>query len=103
MASVFYKLGSSIIGTTGLSFKTQAKLCRQHFGINPHSTAVTHMRIKKELKMDVSKTYLLWSLYFLSWYPKVKTIRKVFGVDQKTYRKHTSQIIICIHLLKVVS
>ena len=103
MASVFYKLGSSILGTTNLSFKTQAKSHHQKFGINPHSTTATHKRMKKELKMDVSKIYFLWSFYFLSCYPKVKTIRKVFGVDQKTYRKHTSQIIIYIRLLKVVS
>ena len=96
MASMFHKLGSFILGTTNLSFKTQAKSYRHHFGINPHSTAVTHMRMKKELKMDASKTYLLWSLYFLSCYPKVKTIRK-------TYRKHASQIIICVRMLKVVS
>ena len=103
MASVFYKLGSSIIGTTDLSFKTQAKSHRKHFGINSHSAAATHKRTKKELKIHVSKIYLLWSLRFLSCYAKVKPIRKVFGVDQKTHRKHTSQIIICIRLLKVVS
>ena len=55
MTSVFHKLGNSILGTTNLSFKTQAKPHRKHFGINPHSVAASHKRTKKELKMDVSK------------------------------------------------
>ena len=103
MASVFYKLGSDLLGTSNLSYKSKLLNFRRHFGVSPHTCDVIHKKIKKQHKNDVSKLYLLWSLYFLCEYPKVKTIRKIFGVDVKTFRKHTTYIIIYIKNLKIVS
>ena len=103
MASVFYKLGSDLLGTSTLSYKSKLLNFRRHFGASPHTCDVIHKKIKKQHKNDVSKLYLLWSLYFLCEYPKVKTMRKIFGVDVKTFRKHATHIIIYIKNLKIVS
>ena len=103
MASVFYKLGSDLLGISNLSYKSKLLNFRRHFGVSPHTCDVIHKKIKKQHKNDVSKLHLLWSLYFLCEYPKVKTIRKIFGVDVKTFRKHTTYIIIYIKNLKIVS
>ena len=103
MASVFYKMGSTITGASGLSFKTQIKAFRTHFGVNPHVCNVIYKKIKTEFNVVVCRIYLLWSLYFLCSYPKVKVIRKMFSVDVKTFRKHTSRIIVYIKRLNVVS
>ena len=103
MASVFYKLGSDLLGTTTLSYKSKLLNFRRHFGVSPHTCDVVHKKIKKQHKNDVSKLHLLWSLCFLCESPKAKTTRKTFGVDVKTFRKHTTYIIICIKNLKIVS
>ena len=103
MASVFYKLGSDLLGTSTLSYKSKLLNFRRHFGVSPHTCDVIHKKVKKQHKNDVSKLYLLWSLYFLCECPKVKTMRKIFGVDVKTFRKHTTYIIIYIKNLKIVS
>jgi len=103
MASQYYKLGSTITGTTGLSFKTQAKSFKQHFGVTPHTCNVIAQKLKSQFNYTVCRVHLLWSLYFLCCYPKVKLIRKLFSVDVKTFRKHTHEIILRIRKLKIVS
>ena len=103
MASVFYKLGSDLLGTSTLSYKSKLLNFRRHFGVSPHTCDVIHKKIKKQYKNDVSKLYLLWSLYFLCEYPKVKTTRKIFGVDVKTFRKHTTCVVACVKNLKIAS
>lgn len=103
MASKFCKLGAAITGSEGLSYNTQLKQFKHHFGVNPHVCTVIMDRIKQEFNFVVYRMYLLWSLCFLCCYPKVKVIRKMFGVDVKTFRKHAGKIICCIKNLKVVS
>ena len=103
MASDFCKLGSTITGASNLSYRTQIQQFKTHFGINPSTCHVLWKRINCAYNVIVSKTYLLWSLYFLCVYPKVKVIRKVFEVDVKTFRKHARKIIFHIKNLKIVS
>ena len=85
MASQYCKLGSAITRTAGLSFKTQAKAFKQHFGVTPHTCNVIAQKLKGQFNCTVCRVYLLWSLYFLCCYPKVKLIRKLFNVDVKTF------------------
>ena len=103
MASQFLKLGSTITGATNLCFKTRTKQFKVHFGINPGTCKILHNRLYREFGVRVSRLHLLWSLYFLCMYPKVKAIRKLFGVDVKTFRKHTRKIIFYFKHLEVVS
>ena len=103
MTSDFFKLDIEITGSAGLCFQAQKKAFKNHFGVNPRVCACIHKRIKIQFSVSVGKIFMLWSLYFLCCYPKVKTIRKLFGVDVKTFRKHTSEIIWHMKKLKVVS
>ena len=103
MTSKFYKLGTVIAGRVGLLHETQMKSFKHHFGINPLVCDVICERVKAEQNLVVSRLHLLWALYFLCCYPKVKTIRKLFEVDIKTFRKHTGKIILYVKNLKVVS
>ena len=103
MATAFYKLGGKITGNTGLSFRTQSKSFKTHFGVNPHTCLVIYEKIKTQFSVVISREYFLWTLYFLCCYPKVKVMRKIFGVDVKTFRKHTSNIIWYLKRLNIVS
>ena len=103
MTSKLYKLGANITGSVGLSYESQMKSFKHHFGINPLACNVIYERIKAEQNAEISRLDFLWALYFLCCYPKVKMIRKLFGVDVKTFRKHTGKIILYIKNLKVVS
>ena len=85
MASQYYKLGSTITGTTGLSFKTQAKAFKQHFGVTPHTCNVIAQKLKAQFNHTARRAYLLWSLYFLCCYLKVKLIHKLFNVNVKPF------------------
>ena len=103
MTSKLYKLGANITGSVGLSYGSQMKSFKHHFGNNPHACNVIYERIKAELNIAVCRLHFLWALYFLCCYPKVKLIRKLFDVDVKTFRKHIGKIILYIKNLKVVS
>lgn len=101
--SKFYKLGATITGSEGLSHNTQLKQFKHHFGVNPHDCNAIMDRIRQELNFVVYQMHLLWSLCFLCCYPKVKVMRKMFGVDVKTFRKHTGKIICFTKNLKIAS
>ena len=103
MATAFYKLGGKITGNTGLSFRTQSKSFKTHFGVNPHTCLVIYEKIKTQFSVVISREYFLWTLYFLCCYPKVKIVREIFGVDAKTFRKHTSNVIWYLKRLNIVS
>ena len=103
MASKFYKIGANMTGSTGLCFNSQLKSFKHHFGVNPHVCAMINDRMNKQFNVVVCRMHLLWSLCFLCCYPKVKMIRKVLEVDVKTFRKHTSKIILYLKELNIVS
>ena len=103
MASKFYKIGANITGSTRLCFNSQLKLFKHYFGMNPYVCAMINDCISKQFNVVIYRMQFLRSLYFLCYYPKVKMIHKVFEVDVKTFRKHTSKIILYLKELNIVS
>ena len=103
MASQLLKSCSTITRATNLCVNTRAKQHKVHFGINSGICNVFIDRLHREFSVRASRLHLLWSLYFLCMCPKVKVIRKLFGVDAKTFRKHTRKITFCLKHLEVVS
>ena len=103
MASMFYKIGSDLLGTTMLNHKSKLFNLYQHIGALPHTCDVLHKTLKKNHKNYVSKLHLLWSLHFSCEHPKVKNVRKNFGADVKSFRKHTTYIIICVKKINIAS
>ena len=59
MATAFYKLGEKITGNTGLSFRTQSKSFKTHFGVNPHTCLVIYEKIKTQLSVVISREVFL--------------------------------------------
>jgi len=102
MASHFYKLGGDLTGASGLSFRTQIKYFRSYFTVNPHTCHVLWLRIKVSQGTNVQRHHLLWGLYFLSKYPRVLQLKKIFGVSIKTFRKHAFHAIRRLAELKIV-
>ena len=103
MASKLYKIGATITGSIGLRFKSQIKSFKHHFGVNPHVCTMIMNRMNNQFNVVACRMHLLWSLCFLCCYPKVKVMRKVFEINVKTFRKHTSKINLCFKELKIVS
>ena len=55
MASVFYKLGNDLLGTSTLSHKSKLLNFQRHFGASPHTCDAIHKKIKTQHKNYVSK------------------------------------------------
>ena len=59
MASDYCKLGSAIIGESGLSFRSQAKTFKTYFSVNSRTYFLMHEKIKREFRVVAHKKHLL--------------------------------------------
>ena len=65
MATAFYKLDGKITENTGLSFRTQSKSFKNHFGVNPHTCLVIYEKSIPNFMLGLVVNIFVDSLFTL--------------------------------------
>ena len=86
-----------------LTTNTIQRRFKSSFGVPPDICVILWRHIFNHVMSCTIPIHLLWALLFLKLYNNLDTNSSIAGVDQKTFQKHTWDIIRALSSIDIVS